>query len=167
MHAYDGFFALALPVSVPFRVTDIWRSYFAQRMLWEVGRTVGFLPPLVRSVRNAHDNMADFRDEQMLYDKSLALVGFLLKWEAPVDAKDVGEAAVALANAMKEAEFWGTGDVGSIEAFIADLRTIGYSFPAMVTRESASHASKAQEHTKSVVHAPKLAVSLTRPHLAP
>lgn len=138
LHAREAFFALALPVSVPFRVTDIWRSYFAQRMLWEVGRTVGFLPPLVRSVRNAHDNMADFRDEQMLYDKSLALVHFLMGWSRPSESKDAGEAAVALAKDMKEAGFWGDGDVGSIEAFVADLRTIGYSFPPLVTANSGS-----------------------------
>jgi hypothetical protein len=37
LHFQSAFFGLLLPVTVHGRVSDIWRSYFTQRALWEAG----------------------------------------------------------------------------------------------------------------------------------
>ncbi|RMZ94959.1 hypothetical protein BpHYR1_039138, partial [Brachionus plicatilis] len=34
LFSYDGFWSLYLPNTVSFRLTDIWRSYWAQRLMW-------------------------------------------------------------------------------------------------------------------------------------
>lgn len=53
-----------LPVNASFRMTDIWRSFVAQRCLWELGEGVTFHSPSeVFQDRNEHNLMADFRDE--------------------------------------------------------------------------------------------------------
>lgn len=55
---------LYLPVSAPFRMTDIWRSFVAQRCLWELEMGVTFHSPAeVFQDRNEHDLLADFNDE--------------------------------------------------------------------------------------------------------
>ena len=58
LHSYDAFWGLLLPCTVHGRVTDIWRAYFTQRMLWDVGLRIGFSSPWVTQYRNAHNYLA-------------------------------------------------------------------------------------------------------------
>jgi hypothetical protein len=52
-----------LPSHCSFRMTDIWRSFVAQRCLWELGYGVVFYAPDVVQVRNEHNLLRDFQDE--------------------------------------------------------------------------------------------------------
>lgn len=54
---------LYLPSKCSFRMTDIWRSFVAQRCLWECGEGVIFRQPSVFQERNAHNLLKDFEDE--------------------------------------------------------------------------------------------------------
>lgn len=54
---------LYLPSYVSFRMTDIWRSFVAQRCLWAYGRTVVFTGPEVFQDRNKHNLLRDFEQE--------------------------------------------------------------------------------------------------------
>lgn len=60
---YDAFPLLYLPATCSFRMTDIWRSFVAQRIGWENDWTLLFHSPNVYQERNQHDLMADFREE--------------------------------------------------------------------------------------------------------
>ncbi len=59
-----------LPSTCTFRMTDIWRSFVAQRCLWELGRGLTFHAPRVEQERNVHDLMKDFEDEVPGYLKN-------------------------------------------------------------------------------------------------
>lgn len=60
----NAFPLMYLPVNASFRMTDIWRSFVAQRCLWEIGEGVTFHSPSeVYQDRNEHDLLADFKDE--------------------------------------------------------------------------------------------------------
>lgn len=66
---------LYLPVYCNFRMTDIWRSFVAQRCLWELGEGVTFHSPAeVYQDRNEHDLMQDFESEipGYLYNEKIA-----------------------------------------------------------------------------------------------
>jgi hypothetical protein len=52
-----------LPSFCSFRMTDIWRSFIAQRCLWELGSGVVFHSSEVYQDRNVHKLMRDFEDE--------------------------------------------------------------------------------------------------------
>ncbi|NER05570.1 MAG: DUF288 domain-containing protein [Okeania sp. SIO3C4] len=52
-----------LPAYCSFRMTDIWRSFVAQRICWENGWRVLFYSPTVYQERNEHNLMKDFEDE--------------------------------------------------------------------------------------------------------
>lgn len=54
---------LYLPAYCSFRMTDIWRSFVAQRIAWENGWNVLFHGPSVWQDRNEHDLMSDFAEE--------------------------------------------------------------------------------------------------------
>ena len=59
----DAYPLLYLPSNCSFRMTDIWRSFIAQRCLWELGTGVVFHGPEVFQQRNEHNLMKDFEDE--------------------------------------------------------------------------------------------------------
>lgn len=59
----SAFPLLYLPCHVSFRMTDIWRSFVAQRALWMFNRKIAFHSSTVKQVRNQHDLMRDFADE--------------------------------------------------------------------------------------------------------
>jgi len=68
----DAFPLLYLPSKCSFRMTDIWRSFVAQRCLWELNEGVVFHSPSVWQERNEHNLMCDFEQEiqgYMLNDK--------------------------------------------------------------------------------------------------
>lgn len=59
----DAFPLLYLPYHCSFRMTDIWRSFVAQRLAWAAGWRLQFHSSTVFQERNAHDLMRDFADE--------------------------------------------------------------------------------------------------------
>lgn len=59
----DAFPLLYLPYYCSFRMTDIWRSFVAQRLMWANGWHLQFHSSTVWQERNEHDLMRDFADE--------------------------------------------------------------------------------------------------------
>jgi hypothetical protein len=66
-----------LPSNCSFRMTDIWRSFVAQRCLWELGTGVIFHGPEVVQARNTHDLMRNFEDEISGYLKNTQIASWL------------------------------------------------------------------------------------------
>jgi hypothetical protein len=56
-----------LPSYCSFRLTDIWRSFVAQRCLWQMRGTVAFHSPEVKQDRNRHNLVDDFNSESQGY----------------------------------------------------------------------------------------------------
>ncbi len=54
---------LYLPAYCPFRLTDIWRSFVAQRIAWANGWGIMFHGSTVRHARNEHNLLKDFNQE--------------------------------------------------------------------------------------------------------
>lgn len=84
----EAFPLLYLPSLVNFRMTDIWRSFVAQRCLWAMGANLVFHNADVHQERNPHNLMRDFEDEVPGYlnnDRiAVALDGLKLS-SAPAD----------------------------------------------------------------------------------
>ena len=79
-HAPAVYFGLLLPTTVPGRVSDIWRSYITQRIMWECGLGLAFRAPVVFQERSPHSFLADMDSERDLYFKATRLVHFLGVW---------------------------------------------------------------------------------------
>ena len=118
-----------LPSYCSFRMTDIWRSFVAQRCLWELGYGLVFHAAEVNQERNQHNLLRDFEDEvpgyvhnQRIADtlEGLSLHGgesgvsenLLLCYEALVRIGVIPEKELALVQAWVE-------DVGAIRQDIA------------------------------------------------
>ena len=59
----DAFELLYLPSYCSFRMTDIWRSFIAQRIAWLNGWAILFHEPTMTQQRNVHNLLRDFNDE--------------------------------------------------------------------------------------------------------
>ena len=139
LFARSAFWSLLLPCTVHGRVTDIWRAYFSQRLLWDVGERISFADPWVTQRRNAHNYLADFNSEQPLYQQSGALVRALLEWK-PAAATLPGRLE-ELYIFMYEMGVVEQEDVALAQAWIADLLLVGYNFPRLRGHEP-RHSAK-------------------------
>lgn len=126
---YKGLWATLLPITTAFRVCDIWRGYFAQRLIWEIGGYLSFFPPNAVQVRSAHDYLLDFIDEKDLYHDAGRLVRFLTTWKS--NKKDFFNRVLELSVAMVENQFWGEKDALLTEAWLQDLVSVGYKIPQL------------------------------------
>ena len=114
-----------VPSYCSFRMADIWKSFIAQRCLWEPDAGVAFHAPEVFQDRNPHDLMKDFRDEIPGYDRNRELIRVL---EA-LDLKR-GQGAVALNlrscyEALVNARFFPDKELALVDAWLSDLAKIG------------------------------------------
>lgn len=69
----EAFPLLYLPAYCSFRMTDIWRSFVAQRIAWLNGWSILFHEPTVWQERNEHNLMRDFGDEVPGYLNNTAI----------------------------------------------------------------------------------------------
>jgi len=132
LHSYDALWGLLLPCSVSGRVTDIWRSYFTQRLLWDVGMRIAFASPWVTQFRNAHKLLGDFDAEIPLYQQAGALAEALAAWK-PTSTSLPGRLE-ELYICMYEFGILELSDVQLAQAWIFDLLGVGYRFPPLFSR---------------------------------
>ena len=118
---------LLLPVSVHGRVSDIWRSYIMQRLMQDVGLTVGFVSPFVKQVRNAHNYQEDYMSERPLYEKTEALITVLSEWKS--QSKKFEIRFVELFVTLYEHGFIEAEDVNVAHRWIQTLKQMDYTFP--------------------------------------
>lgn len=85
LHTKNALWAMLLPGTVPGRVSDIWRSYFAQCIFADAGLRLVFSHPKVQQQRNEHNYLQDFNAEQDLYNKAGKLIEFLSDWDSKSD----------------------------------------------------------------------------------
>ena len=131
LHFSAGFFGLFLPITVSGRVTDIWRSYIAQRLFWDVGLQLGFIArPLVVQDRNIHSNIGDLGSEWDLYIKSKQLLEFLGEWKGK--GRTIVERTEELWVALYERQYVELHDVELIQLWLQTLLDVGYTFPDIV-----------------------------------
>mmetsp|Transcript_51326 Transcript_51326/g.133346 ORF Transcript_51326/g.133346 Transcript_51326/m.133346 type:complete len:521 (-) Transcript_51326:501-2063(-) len=141
LHSYEALWGLLLPVTVHGRVTDIWRSYFTQRLLWDVGLRIAFSTPWVTQYRNAHNYLADFNSELPLYQQAGALVKVLKEWKPA--APSLPGRLEELYILMYELNLLGLKDLKLMQAWLADLVKVGYRFPQLVAPSSTGAGTEA------------------------
>ena len=117
----DAFPLLYLPAHCSFRMTDIWRSFVAQRIAWENGWTILFHHATVWQERNPHNLMRDFEDEIPGYVNNARIAATL-----GALSLTAGPAAMADNLILCYAALTGLGVVGELEipllrCWLADL----------------------------------------------
>ncbi|CAD5111165.1 unnamed protein product [Dimorphilus gyrociliatus] len=123
---YEAFWGLFFYSSVTWREADIFRCYWAQRLLWYTRSRLAFLPPAAVQVRNPHDYLSDYIDELRLYSQAEKFVSALQSLTCDADFE---ECLRKSATHLNELSFWTKEDVDWLYAWILDLKNVGYIFP--------------------------------------
>ena len=118
----DAFPLLYLPAYCSFRMTDIWRSFVAQRLAWEQGWGVLFHEPTVWQERNEHNLMRDFRDEVPGYLHNAAIAEALAGLKLAPGAERLGEGMLACYERLVEMALVGREELPLLAAWLEDLR---------------------------------------------
>lgn len=116
------FWALLLPMTVNGRVSDIWRSYIAQRVLKIGSGAIAFCPALVEHERNPHRLIRDFTAEIPLYLQTTAFVNWLIK--LPLSNTSRTEAMKQVYIGMYENGLLGIKDVEMCELWLRDYQRV-------------------------------------------
>ncbi len=121
----DAFPLLYLPAYCSFRMTDIWRSFVAQRIAWENGWSVLFHEATMWQERNAHDLMRDFADEVPGYLHNRAIAKALDKLPLQAGRAHLASNLRRCYEALVELGVVRTDELSLLDAWLSDLDRIG------------------------------------------
>ena len=116
-----------LPITCSFRMTDIWRSFVAQRLLKSTELNIVFLGAEVFQERNPHNLIKDFEDEIEGYlgNESLRIV--LENTPIIGGSKSFIPDLITVYRALVEAGYLKPSELDSLHAWIGDLRSVGWT----------------------------------------
>lgn len=115
---------LYLPAYCSFRMTDIWRSFVAQRIAWANGWSILFHEPNVWQDRNAHSLMRDFADEVPGYLNNRAMGAALAELNIQPGTERLGDNLRVCYETLVERGWVGADEMGLLDAWLADLAQI-------------------------------------------
>lgn len=120
----DAYPLLYLPAYCSFRMTDIWRSFVAQRIAWENGWGVLFHEPTVYQERNVHKLMHDFEDELPGYLNNRRIAEELDKLTLRPGAGEICGNLLRCYECLVRMNLVGAAELKLLDAWIADYNSI-------------------------------------------
>lgn len=115
-----------LPTTCSFRMTDIWRSFVAQRLMPSLGATLVISGPQVHQDRNEHDLMRDFREEIEGYVGHERFVDVLESTPIGGGFENLLDDLRLLYSALIDAGFFTSAEMLVLDAWIADMKALGF-----------------------------------------
>ncbi|SDN14166.1 Protein of unknown function, DUF288 [Methylobacterium phyllostachyos] len=112
---------LYLPYYCSFRMTDIWRSFVAQRIAYANDWGVLFHSATVFQERNEHDLMRDFEEEIPGYLHNTRIRNTLCGLDIPIGEAEIPAAMRLCYQALIDIGVVGAEEMGLLEAWLEDL----------------------------------------------
>lgn len=120
----DAYALMYLPSYCTFRMTDIWRSFIAQRCVWEIGGSVSFHAAEVVQDRNIHNLLKDFKDEVPGYLNNGRIREILSGVRLQRGTKATSENLLRCYEALVEHEIFPKAELALVKAWLQDLKGI-------------------------------------------
>jgi hypothetical protein len=120
----EAFTLMYLPSFCSFRMTDIWRSYVAQRIAWECGWSIFYHEPTVWQERNDHNLMKDFEDEIPGYSNNLKICKELQSLALKPGKENIGENLITCYQKLIDINVIGKEEMPLLKAWINDLKKL-------------------------------------------
>ncbi|HKR03024.1 MAG TPA: STELLO glycosyltransferase family protein [Bacteroidia bacterium] len=115
---------LYLPTYCSFRMTDIWRSFIAQRIFWTNGWSLLFHKPTVYQLRNEHNILRDFKEEIPGYLNNNLFVQTLEKLELKTGEKNIYDNLLKCYEAIIKLELIEEKEMELLEAWCNDMKLV-------------------------------------------
>jgi hypothetical protein len=120
----EAFPLLYLPSYCSFRMTDIWRSFVAQRIMWEYNWTLLFHNSTVRQERNDHSLIADFQDEISGYLNNDKIMNALASLKLPGGVQSINDHLLICYEELVALGFIDAKELPLLATWISDLEQI-------------------------------------------
>ena len=120
----EAFPLMYLPSYCSFRMTDIWRSYVAQRISWECGWSVLYHEPTVWQQRNDHNLMKDFEDEIPGYTNNFNICKELQSLNLKAGQAHIYENLITCYQKLIDINVIGKEEMILLNAWISDLKKV-------------------------------------------
>ena len=120
----EAFALMYLPSYCSFRMTDIWRSYVAQRIAWECGWSVLYHESTVWQERNDHNLMKDFEDEIPGYTNNLNICKELQSLTLKAGQEYMYDNLITCYQKLIDINVIGKEEMTLLKAWVGDLKSI-------------------------------------------
>lgn len=117
----EAFMLMYLPSYCSFRMTDIWRSFVAQRIAWTCGWNILFHNSTVWQERNAHSLLKDFADEVPGYLNNAKICHDLEQLELKTGKDNLSENLMRCYKELTNKKYIGIEELPLVEAWIEDV----------------------------------------------
>lgn len=121
----QAFPLLYLPSFCSFRMTDIWRSFVAQRIAYANGWHVLFHAATVYQERNMHNLMRDFSDEIPGYLNNKRMIEALAGLTLKSGVENLGENLLRCYEKLTQEKWVGSEEMPVLNAWLEDIRSLG------------------------------------------
>jgi hypothetical protein len=118
----EAFMLLYLPSYCSFRMTDIWRSFVAQRIAWTCNWPILFHQSTVWQQRNDHNLMNDFRDEISGYSNNSLIYNRLKNLNLKSGAEYIAENMIACYTDLIDCGLVGKEEIDLLKRWISDVK---------------------------------------------
>ena len=118
----EAFPLLYLPSYCSFRMTDIWRSFVAQRIAWSCGWSILFHQCSVKQERNEHNLMFDFKDEIVGYTNNLNICNSLKEMNLDEGIINIPNNMIQCYQKLVELGLVDTREIALLKAWLKDIK---------------------------------------------
>lgn len=118
-----AFMLMYLPSYCSFRMTDIWRSFVAQRIAWTAGWSILFHTATVYQERNVHNLIRDFEQEIPGYLNNHKIMESLCNLDLKSGEQNLVENLLRCYQLLCDKNWVGKEELPILEAWIDDMHT--------------------------------------------
>jgi hypothetical protein len=129
IHYEAAFWGLYLPVTVNIQVADIWRSFWVQRLLWDIDGQVVFSTSNVKRYKRLKSTNEDMQNEHMIHQNGTNFVQFLNSWVSTFTLFE--DTLIGLIDALKNAQLINSLESVIMRDWLIDLSNIKYRYPTI------------------------------------
>ena len=122
----EAFPLMYLPSHCSFRMTDIWRSYIAQRLAWECGWSILYHAPTVYQKRNEHNLIRDFEEEIPGYLQNAGIADMLAKLDLQEGIEHILDNLLKAYSLLCRSGIIGPQEMQLVEAWCRDCKNLGF-----------------------------------------
>jgi hypothetical protein len=126
---------LYLPSYCSFRTCDIWKSFIAQRCLWELGYGITFHAAEVFQDRNQHDLDRDFADEVPGYTRNKEIADVLSRLQLKSGEAQIGDNLRRCYEALIAATVFPSAELELVELWLENLRLARQRTPSTPVKQ--------------------------------
>ncbi|KAK6168496.1 hypothetical protein SNE40_021016 [Patella caerulea] len=133
LYTQEALWALFTPHTNPLYLSNVCKNLINQRLLWEIGGTVGFYSPSA-FIEPSSSVLASGNPTGITRKDIRSLFNFLLKWRC-ASSLSFFECMIRITKDLvqnKKIDFFDSENIALVEAWLEDLSSLGYKEPPRV-----------------------------------